>query len=650
MPLLLTCVFLLGIATATASADARLSPAQAIPPAELEAFVDGVVRPLMSSHRIAGAAVAVVQDGQPVLEKGYGFADLEGGRPVDPATTLFRIGSITKTFTWIALMNAVEAGRIRVDDSVNVHLPPELQIPDEGFPEPIRVGHLMTHTPGFEDRVLGHLFERDPARVRPLAAYLREERPARVREAGLVSSYSNYGVALAGAILEQLHGRPWQDIVEDQIIGPLGLSYTTGREPYPARDGLPAPMSGELAGHLSNGYRWTGATYAPRAFEYITQVAPAGAISASARDMARYMTMLLNDGTLEGVRVFGEDAARAFRTPMTRLPRAVGNWAAGFWEIPLPGGFVNYGHDGGTMVFFSSMVLVPELRLGIFVTTNAEGGVNLSGPLPGLIVEHFYAPPRGVPSGSPEIAAARQVYEGYYLMTRRPGSGLEGFIFRLQTLRVMVTPDGFLALPLFGRTLRFVLTGEPDVFAPIDTPGPLSGGVVFRRARDGDEAVRMDTLVMAFERVGPLFQPPTLVGLAGLTLLVSIGTLFGVRVRAARALPQTRAQRIAGWLLIAAAVAWIVSAVALVAFGVRAASDLAEVVYVWPALSIQVFSASALVGTVLSAAAVLCLPAAWRTRGRPGWSRWRTLRVTLAAMTFVALGTLLGLWGALVPW
>jgi CubicO group peptidase (beta-lactamase class C family) len=627
---------------------ARLAPGQALPPAELEAYVDGVVRQVMSTERIAGASVAVVQDDEMVLEKGYGFADVERRRPVDARTTLFRIGSITKTFTWAALMNAVEAGRIGLDDPVNDHLPPELRIPDEGFPHAIRIRHLMTHTPGFEDSILGHLFEREPERVRPLATYLREERPGRVREPGIVSTYSNYGVALAGAILERLHGRPWQEIVEIQIIEPLGLSYTTGREPYPSRDDLPAAMPQRLADHLSEGYRWTGVDHVRRGFEYLTHIAPAGAISSSAGDMGRYMRMLLNDGRLDGVGIFGEQAARAFRTPMTDLPRAVGNWAAGFWELPLPGEFSNFGHDGGSMVFFSSMVLVPELRLGIFVATNTEGGADLSGPLPGLIVEHFYAPARQVPPGSPALASAREVYEGYYLMTRRPYRGLEGFIFRLQTLRVIVTPDGYLALPVFGRTHRFVPTGQPEVFQPVDAAASPFGGVLFKR--DGDRATRMETFIMAFERVGPLFQPPTLLALAVLTLLVSFGTLFGVRLRARRGLPQTGAQQVAGWLHVAAAIAWIVSAAGIVVFAAGAAADLAEVVYAWPAPSILVFSIAALVASLLSVSAAAFLPAVWRPGDRPGWSRWRTLRFTLATMIFIALGSILALWGALRPW
>ena len=324
----------------------RLTPEQSIPPAELEAFVDATVQLAMDDKHIAGVTVSVVQDGRVVLEKGYGFASFAPARRVDPATTLFRIGSISKTFTWIEIMRAVEAGKIDLDAPVNGYLPPELQIPDEGFKQPIRVRDLMTHSPGFEDRALGVLFAATPADVLPLAEWLRRYRPRRVREPGELTSYSNYGAGLAGAIVEQVNGAKWQDLIERDVLGPLGITHITGREPYPPRADLPAPLSAELEADLSTPFRWNGVAFDARKFEYITQTAPAGAMSASAGDMARYMLLLLGDGTLDGVTVFGPEAARAFRTPMTKLPPEVGALDAGFFDQALPGGFRGYGHDG----------------------------------------------------------------------------------------------------------------------------------------------------------------------------------------------------------------------------------------------------------------------------------------------------------------
>jgi CubicO group peptidase (beta-lactamase class C family) len=190
---------------------ARLALGAPMPPAELEAFVDGAVRQAMARDHIAGVEVSVVQAGQTVLKKGYGYAG--PGRAVDPDTTLFRVGSISKTFTWIALMKDAEAGRIRLNTPINLYLPEPDQVKDQGFKQPIQVRDLMTHSGGFADRTLGQLMETDPRRIRPLVLYLRQERPRRVREPGVVPVYSNYGAVLAGEASAWVNGKPYPDLI-----------------------------------------------------------------------------------------------------------------------------------------------------------------------------------------------------------------------------------------------------------------------------------------------------------------------------------------------------------------------------------------------------------------------------------------------------
>ena len=162
----------------------------------------------MDEVHVAGGAVSIVQNGRIVLSKGYGFAAFDPVRRVDPDTTLFRIGSITKTFTWIAVMRAVEAGKIDLDAPVNTYLPAQLRVPDEGFEQPIRMRDLMAHAAGFEDRAAGILFGFDPERVPSLEEFLRDYRPRRVREPGALTSYSNYGTALAGAVVAAVRACP----------------------------------------------------------------------------------------------------------------------------------------------------------------------------------------------------------------------------------------------------------------------------------------------------------------------------------------------------------------------------------------------------------------------------------------------------------
>jgi CubicO group peptidase (beta-lactamase class C family) len=616
-----------------------------MPPAELEALIDGFVNAGMQQHHIAGVAVAVVQDGRVVLRKGYGFASFAPPRRVDPDVTLFRIGSITKTFTWIAVMKAVEAGKLDLDAPINNYLPPDLQTPAAGFERPIRVRDLMTHSPGFEDHVLGVLFADTPERVRSLERFLREERPRRVREPGVLSSYSNYGAALAGEIVARVEGAPWQDVIEREILTPLGLSHTSVREPYPPRADLPSPMPAALVSDLSSGFRWDGTSHQARGFEYITPVAPAGVMAATAGDMSRYMLMLLGNGVLDGITFFGPRAAEAFRTPMTTLPRELGAVDAGFFELPLPGRFRSYGHDGGTLSFFTNMVLVPDLRLGIFVATNTEGGGQLSEPLPSRIVERFYGPREAPPAAPPRDAAeAARVYTGTYLGTRRAYRGLEGFVSRFQLgLTITASPEGYLLARLGNESRRLEAAGS-DSFR---VPG-LPGGLQF--VRSGARATTILTPGIGFERVGALYQTNTLAAVTILALLVSVATVVGVFLRIGRRRPASGGQRVAGPVQFAAALLWIISVAAFAVWVIRA-SDVVKIIYRWPGPYVLVASSAALAASVLTLGMLCLLPAIWRrSAAETGWSLWRKLRFSVVTLAFAGFAIVLALWGALQPW
>jgi len=116
--------------------------------AEMETFLDKLLEKEMKKHHIAGAAVSVVKDGRLFFAKGYGDADLEKGVPVDPERTTFRIGSVTKLFTWTAVMQLAEQGKLDLNTDINTYL--DFRIPNT-YPQPITLKDLMNHTAGFED-------------------------------------------------------------------------------------------------------------------------------------------------------------------------------------------------------------------------------------------------------------------------------------------------------------------------------------------------------------------------------------------------------------------------------------------------------------------------------------------------------------------
>ncbi|HTC91360.1 MAG TPA: serine hydrolase domain-containing protein, partial [Bryobacteraceae bacterium] len=134
---------------------ANPSPAE-VPPqltqSDADAWLDGFMPYTLESNDIAGATVVIVKDGQVLTQRGFGYADVAARKPVDPATTMFRAGSISKLFTWTAVMQLVEQHKIDLDADVNQYL--DFKIPPyEG--KPITMRNLMTHTPGFEEAFKG---------------------------------------------------------------------------------------------------------------------------------------------------------------------------------------------------------------------------------------------------------------------------------------------------------------------------------------------------------------------------------------------------------------------------------------------------------------------------------------------------------------
>jgi CubicO group peptidase (beta-lactamase class C family) len=592
-----------------------------------------------------------VQNGQVLLKKGYGFANLAPARPVDPERTLFRLGSLSKTFTWIGLMREVESGRVRLDQPVNLYLPERLQVRDQGFDQPVRVLDLMDHSAGFEDRTFGHLFERDPDYVRPLDLYLRNERPRRVRAPGEIASYSNYGAALAGAAEAWVAGKPFERLMEDNIFVPLGMGRTTFREKRPEKAGLPAPMPANLAADAADGFHWSAAGFETRPYEYMGQIAPAGSASSTAGDMARYMLAILGGGQLGASAIYGPRTAQAFRTPILAVPPGINGWAHGFMIEPLPGDRSGYGHSGGTLSFTANMVTVPDLSLGVFVAVNTDTGRRLPEDLPATIVREFYAAPEPFPrAGDPELGGQAAVFGGRYLSTRRAYSGLEGFVDRIAgAARVRVTPQGRLVT---------VDPSGPKVWVP---EGPASEGrfvalqgeqrLAFRMADGQAQAFQTTANGALFERIGFWRSPDALLLFASLAAAAAALTLIGAALRNRRELRESAVQSRASLVQNIQAGLWLVSFAAFASWLARVFGDPARAVFSWPGAALITASACALVAAALTVTTLVALPAVWRGGRRvDSWPILRRAAFTVTVIVYAVFSYLLTQAGALSPW
>jgi len=198
--------------------------------ADVDAWLDGFMPYAMASGDLPGAVVVVVKDGHVLTERGFGFADRKARKPVDPARTLFRPGSISKLFTWTAVMQQVQAGKIDLDADVNTYL--DFKIPP-AFGKPITMRNLMTHTAGFEETVK-YLITANPKLLKPLDQVLKRWVPDRIYAPGAMPAYSNYGASLAGYIVERVSGEKFEDYIQRHIMAPLGMNHSSFAQPLPA--------------------------------------------------------------------------------------------------------------------------------------------------------------------------------------------------------------------------------------------------------------------------------------------------------------------------------------------------------------------------------------------------------------------------------
>src|SRR5712692_10228580 len=257
--------------------------------ANLASVVDPLMEEWIGKHRGPGAVVVVMRDG-PVFAKGYGFSDIDAKKPFTADATLVRPGSISKLFTGIAVMQLVDVGRLDLDRDVNGYIDFAIPTPAGGVPVTLR--RLLSHRAGFEEHAKG-LFSRD-REPEPLGRWLAKNLPRRLFPKGDVEAYSNYGVALAGYIVERVSGEPYASYMQRHLLDPLGMSHSTFRQPLPD----------DLAPLMAKGYR-TSDTPPLTFFETIAAV-PAGGLSATGADMGRFIRALMNGGALDGVRILSK--------------------------------------------------------------------------------------------------------------------------------------------------------------------------------------------------------------------------------------------------------------------------------------------------------------------------------------------------------
>lgn len=399
---------------------------------DVDAWLDGFLPYSLARGDIPGAVVVVVKDGQIVTQRGYGFADVAKGKRVDPRTTLFRPGSISKLFTWTAVMQLVEQGKLNLDADVNQYL--DFKIPAyEG--KPVTLRNIMTHTAGFEEQVKD-IIVTDEKKALPYEELLSRWVPDRVYAPGSTPAYSNYATSLAGYIVQRTSGEPFDQYIARHIFQPLGMTRSSFRQPLPDH----------LKPLMSEGYR--SGQDKPIGFEFVGP-APAGSLSATGEDMARFMIAHLG----QGAGILQPATAQLMHSTANVPIPGLNGMALGFYQHNINGRRV-IGHGGDTNAFHSDLHLFLDEQTGLYVSFNSGGKAGTTASLRQALFEQFadrYFPAPS--SNQPVIDAATaranaEMLVGTWGSSRRAYSSFVSIADLLGQTQVTIKEDGTLSAPI----------------------------------------------------------------------------------------------------------------------------------------------------------------------------------------------------------
>lgn len=578
-----------------------------VTPTALAGFFDTAVPGRLRRERVPGAVVSVVSGGRTVFARGYGLADVEHGTAFDPDRSLVRIASITKLFTWTAVMQQVQAGRLDLDADVNRYLT-GFRVPAT-YPEPVTLATLMDHTSGFEGQVVGTA-ARSAADVQPLGPFLAARMPARIRPPGEMSAYSNYGAALAGYVVSRVSGQPYEQYVQDHLFAPLAMTRSTAAEPVPAA----------LAGDLARSY--DSDVSPPRRIPFtFDPLTPDGAISTTAGDIAHFMTAQLEQGRYGDGRILDPaGVALMHRRTYAADPRLAG-FAHGFMDRTVNGHRV-LAHDGSWEGFESVLLLVPGCDLGLFVSANATGGVAALTDVLRAFDDRFLTPVAqpASPVGGPVVAPRA----GFYQPARHNESTVEKLTNLLGPMRLTVRSDG----ALHFKGMRWTAQGG-GLYGSADGRDHL----VFRAGTGGRFYAATDGA--AYQLMDPADTLP--VNLAVLAVLAVLGlSAAAVPVAAGwRRLRRRPAARDRLWRT-ARRLAAAATGLGLVFLALLAATllgDTSAFLYAVPARFTALLALPVLV-LLLGAGALACTVAGWRGPGAGALARTHQVALLLGLVAF----------------
>jgi CubicO group peptidase (beta-lactamase class C family) len=450
---------------------------------DVAAFLDGIMPQQLAREDLAGAVISVVKDGKVLFAKGYGYSDVEKKAPVTADNTLFRPGSISKLFTWTAVMQLVEQGKLDLDRDVNDYL--DFKIPVT-YPQPITLRNIMTHTAGFEETA-EELFVANAKDLKPLGTYVKEHLPERVYQPGTTPAYSNYATTMAGYIVQRVSGQDFNDYIDEHIVKPLGMAHSTFRQP------LPPP----LQPLMSKGYEQ--ASQPAKDFEFV-EAFPAGSSSVTAMDMTRFMIAHLQDGQFDGAQILKPETARLMHARQFENLPGMNAMALGFYEETRNGHRI-IGHGGDTQYFHSDLHLIPDAQVGFFISYNSagKGEVSTREELWFAFLDRYF--PYQIPNGSTYANPAQDAQEvsGHYIVSRRSETTILKVLNVAGEAKIYPNSDGTISASdlkdFNGQPKKFREIG-PMMFQSVNGQDRLG----FKRDSSGNLVAVIDFPFMVFQK------------------------------------------------------------------------------------------------------------------------------------------------------
>lgn len=355
----------------------------------------------------AGAAVLIMKDGEIVLNTSYGYADVGNQVKITPET-VFEWGSVTKLLVWTSAMQLVEQGQLDLEEDIRNYLPDGF-LTKLQFDTPLTMMNLMHHDAGWEEKYTD-LFYLSTEEVKPLKEMLQLGEPYQVNPPGEIVAYSNYGVALAGYIIEEITGQPFYNYVDEHIFDVLGMKNTTIHPTQGNHENL-ASQRDKIYGYRVNNGEFT---ISKNERVYIG-LYPAGSAIGSIEDTAKFMMALMpQEGTYS--RLFQKnntlnDMLKTSDFYDNGLPRNSHGFWHGMYAVEV------LEHGGNTESFSSNFTFSKEENLGVIVMTNQIGEFGLSYGIPNLIYGDY------VSTNSDSVMPDAQEIEGSYNMARKPYKG-----------------------------------------------------------------------------------------------------------------------------------------------------------------------------------------------------------------------------------